>query len=235
MKIFSIIFLCLATIGNANDSFEGIYEKAKEIVIENDGSQLSDEKLLYEFYSKEIKQFDLATLQQNPEFVFRKSLAWFEMLQGEDNINKVKTDLHFLEDDFAFVMQYAEPGSLLFSAAKLRKDFIHYVLNANPKHIWDFPSVVYSYFDFLLQPWATNPHAKGKKLRKEVISNIGKSQKMRQSFEQFLILFQDEPEIVLGKIPVESVEILGIEDDLISYRIIYSLSEECNVTLESQI
>ncbi len=224
MKILAQLLVSMSLMaGLSADRIQDIYQRAQEIV--SDPS--SGDDALYDFYVEATSDLDSITLMQNPELVFRRALAWLDAME-HTTMREVKSDFASLALDFKLVMNNTEPGSALFAASKLRKDFIDHILAANPQRLEDYPAITQAYWNRFLRHWSPGSHSNDKQLREEVLNNLKNSPELLDSFLRFAVLFADDPDIVLGYIQPDEIKIIGVvldfDDDacVLKYRIEYS-------------
>ncbi|HEY5260324.1 MAG TPA: hypothetical protein VIJ46_06715, partial [Rhabdochlamydiaceae bacterium] len=195
-------------------------------------------ELLLEFYSAQVAKLDAETLEQNPELLYRKALASYELLGYMESFPDVIAKLPEIKDELQFVLEHADKSSRLFAAAHLKHHFIDTVLKASIKDPQELAPVCLAFADGYLKQWATHAALTGKALRKEVASNVKRDPAIAASFYDFLLLFQDSPDLVLGYIKPGKIEVLGVstnEDgwDVLSYKIKYSVDRtSCSIEQE---
>ena len=242
MKFILMLAACAFVVtGYAKDPIQDIYKKARTIFCENDFGD--DQKLLFAYYSKAIKKFDEKTLMQNPELVFRKALAWFSFLDAEEeSFDHFKMQMAAIREDFAFVTKYAEKESPLFKAASLRKDFIDFVLGVDPVDPEDLIQLEKVFCETIVKLWVPCTSSLGKQLREELFENLQQSPDLLESFNQFVVLLEEDAELVLGHVKPDEIQILGVttseEDDQeskLSYVIKYSYPNGYEMTIETQL
>jgi hypothetical protein len=208
-----IIFLLLTFVCCAYsiDPIQKIYQEAFDLQ-ENNRSEKDDEELLYEFYSGKIETLDLEVLKDNPELVFRRSLAHYEMTTYFKSIPE--TLLHFVEiqRDVHFVMKHAGNPSKLFAAAQLKSNFLEQMLEAAPQNEDEFTAIYDEINDAILSQWASNPLASGKELRDDVFANLCANSQMRDSFFNFVLLSEEDPDVALGYITPNQMELIEVEE-----------------------
>lgn len=210
MKLFSLVFaLALMISGHARESLEDVYKKAQDIVCEADADE--ENQLLFALYSNAIKEYSLEELGQNPELVFRKALAWFDLISEADSIEEMKMQLKTLRDDFTFVVTHAGESAMA-SASTIRIEMIDFVLDAAPQKIEDLSKVVNAYWDFFFRKWTDHSTSSGKALREEVMANLEKSPSLFESFKSYIVLSQSDPEVALGYLRPSEIKILGVVD-----------------------
>lgn len=223
MKMLRILGVLALSLQLHASDIQGIYDRAAEMV-QNHHSGEDEEKLLFNFYTQEIEKLDLDVLKQNPELIFRRAMAWLDVLTSD--VFEVKDKLPLVLKDFEFVLDNAFPESRLYAAAKSKKDFIDYVMGATATDLDGLRASCLAYFDQILSQWATDPTATGTRLREDLILNFKNSPEREQSFFDYLLLSSEDPELALGRVVPEKIEILGLVPldetiSLIHYRIRY--------------
>jgi hypothetical protein len=214
MKLFSLFFVFIYfAAAYASDDMQNIYERASELV-KNDFSGREEEEILFEFYSKKIDELDLEVLKKNPELVFRRALAWFEVLGNVESLKEFKNQLLKLQEDFKFVIDNtAEKNSKLFEAASLRYEFIDFVLKKSFKSFEEIYDICVKFHEKNLKKWGGDPSITGLELREKVFLNVQKDSKIANAFFNYLILFQDDPDLVLGNIKPSEIKIIEVVPD----------------------
>lgn len=240
-KLLSQVFLALATcscaIGQANELIREIYQKAQEI----DCSRNSEDELLFNLYSQEITKLDPETLEANPELVFRKAVAWWEIIGSEaTGIEEAKHQLALLRNDLEFVTRLTPADSRIFKAAKLRKDIIDNLLTADPQTEEALVELAQVHLDCFLKQWAPQSSASGIELRKDVYANLIQSKELLNSFFDFILLLEDNPDIILGRIPLDDIQLIknpsqNNENEGLSYMIKYTAPNGYIITKETEV
>lgn len=166
---------------------------------------LDDDRLLFEFFSKEIAKMDVETIQRHPEIVFRKSLIGFHLLADEESPQRIHYQLSSLKRDLEFVMYYVKPSSPIFKAAKLQIEHIDFLLSGYPRNAEDLIILQHQFFETWLKEWATDKTLTGKDLRENVFLNLQGSPRLAHSFFEFATVFTFEAEPILGAVgPIEA-------------------------------
>lgn len=171
---------------------------------------LDDDRLLFEFYSKEIAKMDVETIQKHPEIVFRKSLVAYHLLGGEDSPQRIHYQLTSLRRDLEFVMYYVESSSKLFKAAKLQIEHIDYLLSHYPRNTEELLASRRQFFEERLKEWSTDRSLSGRDLRENVFLNIQNSPEVARSFFDFATIFTFEAEPILGDIQPMGAHLVGL-------------------------
>jgi len=217
------------------DQMQDIYQHASQLI--NEEASEETHQRLFEFYSREIEKIDFETLKKNPELIFRRGLAWFEVMDAEESIQKINEGLVLLQNDFQFVMNYSSPTSRLFLAAQEKNNYINHFLQASVQSVEGLIRVNEAFKEEILRQWATNPLATGKELRENVFLHLKRSPDASAAFFDFMLLFEGDPDLALGYIKPYDMEVLGIvpqEDGgaTLLYVIMYDSAR--NVTFASQ-
>lgn len=239
MKFILVLAVCaFAVTGYTRDSIQSIYKKARVIFCENDYGD--DQRLLFAHYSKAIKRLDEKTLMQNPELVFRKALACFAMLDPDELVfEDFKIHLTDVRNDFEFVTMYATSGSTLYSAADLRKQFIDFVLSADPQSMDDLIRMERIFWEAMIKVWVPGSSGSRKELREQLFENLQQSSELLELFSQFIVLLEDDAELVLGYVKPDEIQILGVtisdedQEPRLSYVIKYSYPNGYEMTIET--
>ncbi|MBN1914834.1 MAG: hypothetical protein JW769_02975 [Parachlamydiales bacterium] len=225
MKKCWVLFLVFSWVSIlANIDMQNISKRAYEF-LHNNNDRDDEEALLYQFYSNEISKLDQKTLQENPELLFRKSVARLRQIGQMYSIEKINKELHLVQADLTFVTKYAPQESILFKAAVLKNQLISALLNKNPKKLEDLLKAHDLYQDTFLKKWATQPTARQKELRENVLLNIQNNPTIASSFYETLILMDDNADVALGYIPVDDIRILDIQwdDDIEQFVLPYQI------------
>ena len=202
MKFLTCLLVLCPTLFFGNP-IQDIYAKATEIAKDFDIDDT--EKALFEHYSREVPQLDLATLKENPEVIFRKALSGIDHLG--DSIEEIKDRLLTLSSDFAFVMQNSTNDSRLFQAAQAEKEDIDYLIASSFQTSEQLSAAFTALTEISLRKWATDPHATGNALREDVYHNINSHPDLFQSLVNYLTLIDTNPDIALGRIKFSKTKI----------------------------
>lgn len=232
ITFFLLVFSC--SFGYADSSISRIYEEAYDLKIHQLDYEKDIEEILFDFYSDKIASLDVKTLQENPELIFRKGLASLDRPISDDEeapFSELVYRYVELEKDLQFVLDYAHKDSRLFQSARLIREMILPFLEAPSRdpNTWETVSLVQ--YERILQKWAINPSLTGRELRQDVYQNICTNESIRNAFCLFVILTNEDPDIALGYIEPDSVEVLGIdeEDGALLYQIDYHLSPSFSI------
>ena len=211
MKLFSLFLVFIYfTTAYSSDAMQNIYKQASELV-RNDSFGKEEEEILFEFYSKKINELDLEVLKKNPELIFRRALAWFEVLNFVESLKEFKNQLMQLQRDFKFVVDHTiDKSSKLFKAADLRNELIDFVLKESPKSFEKVFEICMEFHEKNLKKWAEDPLATGQELREKVFLNVQKDLSIANSFFDYVLFFQDDPDLVLGNIQPGEIKIVEI-------------------------
>ncbi len=238
MKFLNALMILMCSAGAyAGDLMQEVRKQAHEIQY-NNTSDRDEEELLFEFYSAQVAKLDASTLEQNPELVYRKALALYDVLGYMESFPDVIAKLPEIKSELQFVLDHAEKSSRLFAAAELKHRFIDTVLKASIKDPQELGPICLAFSDGYLKQWATHASLTGTALRKEVASNVKRDPAVAASFYDFLLLFQDSPDLVLGYIKPGKIEVLGVSTnddgrDVLSYMIKYSVDRtSCSIEQE---
>ncbi len=220
LRVLAVLALCTQL--HAVD-IQGIYEQAAQIV-QNNNTDDDDEKLLFDFYTQEIEKLDQDVLMQNPELIFRRALAWLDVLTSD--VSEVKAKLPLVQRDFQFVLDNADPQSRLSAAAQIKMDFLSYVTGQAASDLDELRASCLAYFDGILSQWATDPTATGTQLREDLVLNFKLYPDREQSFFDYILLSSEDPDLALGVVQPDKIEILGLVPldesiSLLHYRIRY--------------
>ncbi len=214
MKIFGLFLAVVSlVVGYSNEAIDKIYQQASQIV-KNNNSDKEDEELLFEFYFNEIAKLDFETLEKNPELVFRKDLAWFEVIGSLESVSKIKNQLDLLKNDLQFVIDHSDQRSRLFKAAQLKSDLVNSFLKTSLTKEEDLLGAFVLFNESFLRKWGTKGStATGKNLREEVFSNVQNFPDIAALFFDYLILAEDDPDLVLGYIKPDLVKAVKVDVD----------------------
>lgn len=204
-----------------------------------DQSDRDEEELLFEFYTKEIEGLEEQDLKRNPEPLLRRAIVWFEMIGSLESLEELQQQLILLKEDLQFVLKYASSQSRHFAAAKAGEALITSILNASPQSLEDIYAAFASIQEDILRQWAVDPSAKGNELRRQVFTQVNRCEAAAKSFYDYCILMQNDPDVVLGCIPVE-VKVVGlVPDDEDNWALLYKLEYQKPggkyVTIETEI
>lgn len=239
MKFLNALMILMCSAGAyAGDLMQEVRKQAHEIQY-NNTSDRDEEELLLEFYSAQVAKLDAQTLEQNPELVYRKAIAQYDVLGYMESFPEVLAQLPEIRNQLQFVTEHAEKSSRLYAAAQFKQHFIDTVLKASTKDQQQLARVCLAFSDGYLKQWATHPALTGKALRDEVASNVKRDPAIAGSFYDFLLLAQDSPDLVLGYIKPKKIEVLGVSTigdgfDVLTYLIKYSV-DRTNCSIEQQL
>ncbi|KPK32824.1 MAG: hypothetical protein AMS24_03055 [Chlamydiae bacterium SM23_39] len=225
MKMLNVFLLICFIFAYSDDTMQKIYQEASEIVDED--FERDEDEILVEFYSEKIEEMDLEVLKKNPELIFRRACAWFKILDPVEYMEDFFSQLKQLKQDFKFVMDNSEEKSQIFLAADSNYQFIDLILKSCPKSEEDFFDRYLEFSDNILRRWATDPSASGKKLREDVFLNVERDPTIAQSFYDFVLRNEKDPDIALGYIKPDRIRISCIipyenEKFTLLYRIEFS-------------
>ncbi|MDP1609114.1 MAG: hypothetical protein Q8L98_07365 [Chlamydiales bacterium] len=243
MKVITFFLLVLScSFGYADSTVSRIYEEAYALKAHELEYEKDSEELLFDFYSEKIASLDVKTLQENPELVFRKGLAFFErpMMSDEDApsfFSELVRRYVELEKDLQFVLDYARKDSRLFQSAKLIREIVLALLRAPSCDPDTWEKTMFAYFETVLQEWATNSSLTGRALRENVYQNICANDSVRNAFCQFVLLTNEDPDLALGYIEPDRIEVLGLaeENGSLVYQIDYHLTSQFSIGYSSSL
>lgn len=211
MKAFcTFLFSTICLLGYSSSLVQEINQRALEL-IENNQSEAEDEELLFEFYTNEIAALDPSVVIENPELVYRKAMAWLEVLDYSPSLEILIDGFRNVKKEFEFVLEHEASDTRLFKAASTHLDFLNEVLQASPKEEEAFFSTYFGYNNRVLRQWAINPSLEGKDLREDVLLNIERDTQVKDAFYQWVML-GEEPDIALGYINPSEFEVMGVFD-----------------------
>lgn len=177
-------------------NIQEIYAKAAEKANQTVGSK---SQVLYDFYSKEIRQMDPEVLKKNPELVFRRALVGMCHKPFRHH-SEILDQLSELKKDCEFVVQNAEKGSRMAEVAAKRLQMAGEILSRNPQSVKEIKVIIKKIFDEFLRTWTSDTQAEGKKLRQKIFHLLKESSSFLNEFiGEVEKRFDDELDVVLGR------------------------------------
>lgn len=223
---------CLTTAG-ADYIFPDVFQRALGIEYSHIGD---NDQALLDFYKEEIADLDLKTLKENPELIYCKAEALSNCIDTEDDIKTFLSNVAQVQCDFEFVVTYAKKDSRLAKAAQLRAELYDAIIESEPKSEEEVFAAFSKFNENQLRKFAPNSMASGLGLRKAVLANIEQSPDVYASFVDFVTILLGEPEIIVGIIDLESVEILGCDDACgLLCQVNHALNSNVSIKIEMEI
>jgi hypothetical protein len=218
----------LAIVGSfqlfANTTVKTISEEGTRIGYEV-AAGMRQESELFDFYEREVGALDVETLQKNPELVFRRGLTRLAVFFDLLSIDQARNFLEDIHRDFSFVLSYAPKESRYYRAAAFQVQVSRFLLDSEFQSWEEFGGALEVFFEQVLRKWAKNPVNTGRALREDVYENLLSSKEAFDSFAEFVMIVNDDPEFLLSDIEPDVVEILGVsEDGVLGFRLRYSRS-----------
>ncbi len=166
-------------------------------------------------YSSIIEKLDLELLIQNLELVYRRAIARKDVvIRGNYSLKgapspRIIEQLLLIRKDYEFVLNHAPPSSRLYLATQIKMDHLDNIL-LSPLNDFDIHNLVHDDvpIELHLNEWATEPGLTGIELRENVFLNLQKCSEAHDSFLDYVLLCQCDPDIALGYLKPDAFEII---------------------------
>jgi hypothetical protein len=212
MKQFISLFaVCMMCSLYPSTSIEEVYSNIQNAACEY-GEDPDDTSFLHQYLQNELAGLDTELLKNDTEILYFKVLAGFDSAFEIDDIQEFKDRMTSLKNDIRFIMDYSPYNSRLYAAAQLRLELV-----TNFIGIRDFSDseMINAYKQFLennLKKFASDQELSGIELRQQVLDNINSSKELKNAFLDFILLCEEEIDIVLNRYTLEKYRLLGIQE-----------------------
>jgi hypothetical protein len=173
-------------------------------------SEVSDEELLLEYYSEGIAEADPEWLKEDPELFFRRGCAWLAVIGLLDDFQERMSQLPNVQNDFQFVMDHSAKTSRIYVAARVKMDLIDAIIEAAPQTEEEAIEVILLHNERYLRQLVKDPLVSSDELVQEAFLNIQDGGIAAGLFHHYALLLNDEPDLALGYVDPDEVEVLGI-------------------------
>lgn len=209
MFLFLICGMCSI---HASKTIEEVYSNIEKAALEY-GEDQESSLFLYQYLQNELTEVDLDSLKKDPEILYYKVLAGFESAFLIENIQEFKDRMTSLKNDLRFIMDYAPYNSRLYAAGQLRFELVSNFIGISELSEEQLINAFYQFVDMNLRKFIDDLELSGRELREKVLEKLNESEELQKAFLDFVMLCDEDIDIVQNRYAIEKFQLLGIQED----------------------